>query len=39
MIGWMGTAGRFFSAALIGESMITGAKGFLKLFLKMAKML
>jgi hypothetical protein len=36
MTGWMRTAGRLFSAALIGESMITGAEGLLYLFLKMA---
>jgi hypothetical protein len=36
MIGWMSTAECLFSAALIGDSMITGAKGFLNLFLNMA---
>jgi hypothetical protein len=36
MIGWMSTAGRLFSAALIGDYMITGDKGVLNLFLNMA---
>jgi hypothetical protein len=35
MIGWMSTAGRLLLAALMGDSMIYGAKGFLNLFLKM----
>jgi hypothetical protein len=36
MTGWMSTAGRLFSATLIGDSMISGAKDFLNLFLNMA---
>jgi hypothetical protein len=37
MIGWISsTAGRLFYAALIGESMITEAKGLLNLFFNMA---
>jgi hypothetical protein len=36
MTGWMSTVGRLFYVALIGESMINGAEGFLYLFLKMA---
>jgi hypothetical protein len=32
----MSTAGRLFSVALIGDSMISGDKGFLNLFLNMA---
>jgi hypothetical protein len=34
--GWIRTAGRLFSLALIGESMSSGAGGLLYLFLKMA---
>jgi hypothetical protein len=36
MIGWVSTSGRLFSASLIGDSMISGAKGFLYLFFNMA---
>jgi hypothetical protein len=35
MVGWMCTTGCLFSAALIGDYMITGTKGFLNLFLNM----
>jgi hypothetical protein len=34
--GWMSADGRLCSAALIGDSVISGAKGFFNLFFNMA---